>query len=174
VTLLEWIGEDPSRDGLVATPRRVIDAWVEMTSGYHEDPAELLSVRFEAAHDEIVVLNGIRFSSLCEHHILPFTGTASVAYLPGEKIVGLSKLARLVSCYARRLQVQERLTDQIASALMEHAGAAAAAVVIRASHHCMGCRGVRQPDAVMVTSSMLGLFRDTPEARAEVLRLMTT
>lgn len=171
VELLYHIGEDPGREGLLDTPARVARALREMTSGYEEDPAEILGTTFDVACDELVVLRGIRFTSLCEHHMLPFTGTATVGYLPGARVVGLSKLARLVLCFARRLQVQERLTRQVARAIMEHLDAAGAGVVVRAHHHCMGCRGVKQPDAEMVTSAMLGAFRDDPAARAELLAL---
>jgi len=154
------------------TPERVLRAWIEMTAGYRDDPAEILSRRFNGGrYDELVVVNGIRFSSLCEHHLLPFTGTATVAYLPGAHVVGLSKLPRLVLCYARRLQMQERLTRQVADALMFHVKPKAVGVVVRAHHSCMGCRGVLQPDAVMVTSAMLGKCRTNRALRAEVLAL---
>ena len=170
--LIRVTGEDPDRDGLLETPRRVVAALRDMTSGYRDDPAQILSTTFQVSHDELVVLRGIRFSSLCEHHLLPFMGTAAVGYLPGGRVIGLSKLARLVHCFARRLQVQERMTEQIASALMEHADALGAGVVVRGHHCCMGCRGVRQPDSEMVTSCMLGVMRDRPAARAELLAMM--
>ena len=169
-TLLRFIGEDPSRDGLVDTPERVVRAWREMTSGYGEDPAEILSRTFEETSDELVILGGISFYSTCEHHLLPFYGTASVGYLPG-KVVGISKLARLVQCYARRLQIQERMTKQIASAIATHLEARGVGVVIKAHHLCMGCRGTRQPATQMVTSSMLGTLRDDAVSRSEFLRL---
>lgn len=169
-TLLTLIGEDPQRDGLVDTPRRVIKAWREMTCGYQEDPAEILSRTFEETSDEMVVLRGISFHSLCEHHLLPFHGTASVGYLPG-KVVGISKLARLVHCFARRLQIQERLTRQIAMAVEEHLEARGVGVMIRARHLCMGCRGVKLPDTELVTSATLGTLRDDASARAEFLHL---
>ncbi len=170
--LIRVTGDDPQRDGLIETPRRVVAALRDMTSGYRDDPAQILSTTFQVSHDELVVLRGIRFSSLCEHHLLPFMGTAAVGYLPGGRVIGLSKLARLVHCFARRLQVQERMTEQIASALMEHADALGAGVVVRGHHCCMGCRGVRQPDSEMVTSCMLGVMRDRPAARAELLAMM--
>ncbi len=170
--LIRVTGEDPQRDGLRDTPRRVVAALRDMTSGYRDDPAQILSTTFQVSHDELVVLRGIRFSSLCEHHLLPFMGTVAVGYLPGGRVIGLSKLARLVHCFARRLQVQERMTEQIASALMEHADALGAGVVVRGHHCCMGCRGVRQPDSEMVTSCMLGVMRDRPAARAELLAMM--
>lgn len=155
------------------TPARFVKALFEMTSGRHEIPEEILSKQFDEKSDEMVVLAGIEFTSLCEHHLLPFVGTAAVGYLPGEegKVVGLSKLARLVDCFSKRLQLQERMTRQIGEALMTHLKAKGAAVVVRAQHMCMACRGVKKPDAVMVTSSMLGCFRDEPETRAEFLML---
>jgi GTP cyclohydrolase I len=169
-TLLRWVGEDPERDGLVDTPARVAKAFREMTSGYLEDPAEILSRTFEETSDEMVILRGITFQSMCEHHLLPFLGTATVGYLPG-KVVGISKLARLVNCFARRLQIQERLTRQIADAVQKHLEARGVAVVIRAQHLCMACRGVRQMESEMVTSAMLGTLRTDATSRAEFLRL---
>lgn len=168
--ILRFIGEDPSRDGLADTPKRVVKAWKEMTAGYAEDPAEILSRTFEEQSDEMVVLRGISFYSTCEHHLLPFNGTATVGYFPG-KVVGISKLARLVHCYARRLQIQERLTRQIASAIEEHLEARGVGVIVSAHHLCMGCRGVRQPGTEMLTSSMLGTLRNDPVSRGEFLRL---
>jgi GTP cyclohydrolase I len=169
-TILRFIGEDPSRDGLIDTPARVLKAWREMTSGYADDPAEILARTFEESSDEMVVLRGISFHSTCEHHMLPFYGEASVGYLPG-KVVGISKLARLVDCFARRLQIQERLTRQIAESVEEHLEARGVGVIIRAHHLCMGCRGVRQQTTEMVTSAMLGTLRSDAMARAEFLRL---
>jgi len=169
-TLLRFIGEDTGRDGLLDTPSRVVRAWREMTAGYGEDPAEILSRTFEESSDEMIVLRGITFYSVCEHHLLPFYGTASVGYLPG-RVVGISKLARLVNCFARRLQIQERMTRQIAEAVEEHLDARGVGVVIRAHHLCMGCRGVRQEETEMVTSSMLGTLRSDPTSRAEFFRL---
>jgi GTP cyclohydrolase IA len=169
-TLLRFIGEDPSRDGLLDTPQRVVRAWREMTAGYAEDPEEILSRTFEETSDELVILGGISFYSTCEHHLLPFYGTASVGYLPG-KVVGISKLARLVQCYARRLQIQERMTKQIAAAIATHLEARGVGVVIKAHHLCMGCRGARQPATQMITSSMLGTLRDDAVSRSEFLRL---
>ena len=169
-TLLRWVGEDPSRDGLLDTPRRVAKALREMTAGYAEDPAEILATTFEESSDELVILRGISFYSTCEHHLLPFYGTASVGYLPG-KVVGISKLARLVQCFGQRLQIQERLTRQIAEAVSEHLEARGVGVVVRAHHLCMGCRGARQPSTEMVTSAMLGSLRKNAVSRAEFLRL---
>ncbi len=171
VRLLQFIGEDPLRDGLRETPRRVTKALREMTAGYAQDYRVILSTTFDIATDELVLVKDVRFSSLCEHHLLPFVGRAWVGYVPNEKVVGLSKLARLVECFAKRLQVQERLTVQIAEAIMVELDPKGAAVVIEAAHECMGCRGVKQPDARMVTSSMLGLFRDNQAARLEFLSL---
>ncbi len=169
-TILRFIGEDPSRDGLADTPERVLRAWREMTSGYGDDPAEILARTFDETSDEMVVLRNISFHSTCEHHLLPFYGEVSVGYLPG-KVVGISKLARLVDCFARRLQIQERLTRQIADSIEEHLDARGVGVIVRAHHLCMGCRGVRQQNTEMVTSSMLGTLRSDPMARAEFLRL---
>lgn len=171
-TLLSLIGEDPSREGLQRTPRRVVNALREMTQGYWEHPDRILATTFSAeGYNEMVVLRGIEFVSLCEHHILPFTGTATLAYVPETRIVGLSKLARLVGTFSRRLQVQERMTVEIADALEQHLHPQGVGVVIRASHHCMGCRGARQPNAIMVTSVLRGCFMDNPAARAELFSL---
>lgn len=172
-TLLQMAGYDPSEDDLIDTPYRVMRSFMEMTAGEREDPKEILGKEFEAGCDGVVILRGIHFTSTCEHHLMPFVGTADVGYVPGSqgRVVGLSKLARLVECFARRLQLQEALTQEIAQALMKHLKPKGAAVVIRAHHSCMGCRGVRKQDAEMVTSEMLGVFRDKPEARAEFLTL---
>lgn len=167
-------GEDYGREGLVDTPRRVAQAWQEFTSGYGLDPVQVLGTQFKEPTDQIICLRGIRFTSMCEHHLLPFTGQAVVTYLPGPRIVGISKLARLVECYAKRIQIQERITRQVAEAIMEHLEAQGAGVVLKAHHMCMGCRGVRQVDAEMVTSCMLGVFRDDTAARAEVMRLASS
>lgn len=169
-TLLRFIGEEPERDGMRDTPARVVKAWREMTSGYDDDPAEILSRTFEESSDEMIILRGISFFSTCEHHMLPFYGQAVVGYLPG-KVVGISKLARLVTCFARRLQIQERMTRQIAEAIETHLDARGVGVVLRAHHLCMGCRGVRQEETEMVTSSMLGTLRSDSTTRAEFLRL---
>lgn len=169
-TLLRLVGEDPDRDGLQGTPDRVCRALREMTEGYHQDPALILSRVFEESYDEVVIVRAIPFTSLCEHHLLPFLGTVDIGYLPG-KVVGLSKLARLVDCFSKRLQIQERLTQQIAGAIQQYLEAKGTAVVVRAEHACMACRGVKKPGAEMVTSSMLGVFRDEAEIRAEFLAL---
>jgi GTP cyclohydrolase I len=170
VSLLRMIGEDPARNGLLETPRRVVKALREMTAGYSEDPAEILSKTFEESSDELIILRGIEFSSTCEHHLLPFYGTASVGYLPGD-VVGISKLARLVHCFARRLQIQERMTREIASAVSEHLHARGTAVIIQARHLCMACRGVKLAGTELVTSAMLGTLRDDAVTRAEFLGL---
>ena len=169
-TLLRFIGEEPERDGLRDTPARVVKAWREMTAGYAEEPAEILARTFDESSDELVILRGISFYSTCEHHLLPFYGQAVVGYLPG-KVVGISKLARLVECFAKRLQVQERMTRQIAEAVETHLQARGVGVVLRAHHLCMGCRGVRQEETEMVTSSMLGTLRTDATSRAEFLKL---
>jgi len=168
--ILLHIGEDPDRNGLKDTPDRVLRALTEMTDGYKQDPARILSRIFDETHDEIIVVKAIPFTSLCEHHLLPFTGTVDIGYLPG-KVVGLSKLARLVDCFSRRLQIQERLTREVAESIQVHLKAQGVGVVITADHSCLSCRGVRKPGTQMTTSVMLGIFRDVPEARAEFLSL---
>lgn len=168
--LIEESGEDASREGLQDTPARFYKAFKEMTSGYSESPEDILSRTFEESYDEIVICKDIPFVSLCEHHLLPFVGTADVGYLPG-KVVGLSKLARLVDCFAKRLQMQERLTQQIAKALGDHLQARGVAVVIRAAHSCMACRGVKKSNTTMVTSTMLGAFLNDRAARQEFFSL---
>jgi GTP cyclohydrolase IA len=171
--LLRHIGEDPERDGLRETPKRVVKAFLEMTAGYDESPADILSKTFAEHSDELIVLRGIDFHSTCEHHLLPFQGVAHVGYLPG-KVVGISKLARLVHCFARRLQIQERMTQQIANAIETHLEARGVGVIVSAHHSCMGCRGVRLPATQLVTSSMLGTLRANAETRSEFLRLCGT
>jgi len=169
--ILQYLGQDVTREGLVRTPERVIGALTEMTAGFHQDPAKILTTTFKEKSDEMIVLRKCRFASLCEHHILPFTGTATIGYLPGEKVVGISKLARLLFCFSRRLQIQERLTAQIAKSIEQYLSPLGVGVILKAHHACMGCRGVNQPDAEMVTSAMLGAFRENPSARAELLEL---
>lgn len=172
VRLLQFIGEDPNRDGLLDTPKRVLKAWKEMTIGYSQDPRAILATTFEQLHDELVISRGIEIWSTCEHHLLPFYGTVDIGYIPGERVVGLSKLARLAECFARRLQIQERLTEQIANAITEHLAPKGVGVVIKARHACMGCRGVMKPDSDMVTSVTKGILRDDSRARAEFLSLL--
>ena len=170
--ILLAIGENPEREGLRKTPCRVARAYAEMMSGLHDDPRKHLKTVFNERYDEVVLLRDIDFHSLCEHHLLPFTGKAHVAYLPGGKVVGLSKLARLVEGYARRPQVQERLTTQIADALMEELAPQGAACVIEAVHTCMTVRGARKSGSVMVTSALRGIFKENPSSRNEVLALI--
>jgi GTP cyclohydrolase I len=172
--ILAAIGEDPERDGLVYTPRRVAEMYAEIVSGLHEDPARHLTVMFEAGHDEMVMVKDIPLYSICEHHLVPFHGRAHVAYIPGEdgRITGLSKLARMVEGYARRPQVQERLTTQIADALVHALQPRGAFVVIEAEHLCMSMRGVRKPGSLTVTSAVRGLFKDNPATRAEAMSVL--
>lgn len=169
--LLEAIGEDPQRDGLVATPRRVAEMYLELFEGIEADPGEHLRVTFEANHDEMVMVRDIAFTSLCEHHLLPFVGHAHLAYLPGPEgnLTGLSKLARLVEGYARRLQVQERMTTQIVEAMERELHPRGSIVVVEAEHFCMSMRGVKKPGATTVTSAVRGVFRDDAAYRAEAL-----
>lgn len=170
--ILFAIGEDPDREGLLRTPNRVARAYGELISGLSEDPRVHLRTVFNERYDEVVLLRDIEFHSLCEHHLLPFVGKAHVAYLPDGKVVGLSKLARLVEGYARRPQVQERLTTQIADALMEELNPIGAACVIEATHTCMTIRGVQKPGSSMVTSALRGIFKDNPPSRHEILSLI--
>jgi len=173
-TLIRWAGDDPEREGLLDTPKRVAKAWREYARGYAEDPAVHLSRTFEevGGYDEIVLLKDIPFQSHCEHHMAPIIGKASIAYLPRDRVVGISKLARVLHGYARRLQVQERLTAQVADTIWEHLQPKGVAVVIEASHACMTARGVNTPGVVMTTSRMMGTFREDERSRREVLALM--
>jgi GTP cyclohydrolase I len=173
-TLLEWAGDDPEREGLQATPSRVVRAFEEYFIGYASDPVELLQRTFEETdgYDEMVVLKDIRFESHCEHHIAPIIGKAHVAYLPQQRVVGISKLARLVEVYAKRLQIQEKMTAQIANTLDDVLQPKGVAVVIEAAHQCMTTRGVHKPGVSMVTSRMLGAFRTDPSTRREFLAII--
>ncbi|MCC6338464.1 MAG: GTP cyclohydrolase I FolE [Acidimicrobiia bacterium] len=173
--ILEAIGEDPDRDGLQRTPRRVAAMYAELFSGLTEDPAHHLEVTFAAGHDEMIMVRDIPLYSLCEHHLVPFRGWASVAYIPGAdgRITGLSKVARLVEGFAHRPQVQERLTTQIADAIVEVLRPEGAFVVIEAEHLCMSMRGVKKPGSVTVTSAVRGLFRDSAATRAEAMSLLS-
>ncbi len=173
-TLIEWAGDDPEREGLKGTPGRVVRSFEEFFQGYDTDPVELLQRTFEETdgYDEMVVLKDIRFESHCEHHMAPIIGKAHVAYLPRNRVVGISKLARLVEVYARRLQIQEKMTVQIASTLSEVLQPKGVGVVIEAAHQCMTTRGVHKPGVSMVTSHMLGAFRDDPSTRREFLALV--
>jgi GTP cyclohydrolase I len=172
--LLEAIGEDPTREGLLETPRRVADMYVELFEGIESDPGEHLRVVFEAGHDEMVMVRDIPFASLCEHHLLPFVGVAHVAYLPGPegKITGLSKLARLVEGYARRLQVQERMTTEIVDAMERELKPRGSIVVLEAEHFCMSMRGVKKAGATTVTSAVRGTFRSDASSRSEALQFI--
>ena len=172
--LIRWAGDDPDREGLADTPKRVARAWREYCQGYDDDPGEHLSRTFAevGGYDEIVVLKNIPFQSHCEHHMAPIIGTASIAYLPTDRVVGISKLARVLHGYAERLQVQERLTAQVAQAIWDNLQPQGVAVVIEAQHGCMTGRGVKTHGVGMVTSRMLGCFLDSPESRKEVLALM--
>ncbi|WP_066477555.1 MULTISPECIES: GTP cyclohydrolase I FolE [unclassified Sphingomonas] len=173
-TLIRWAGDDPTREGLLDTPKRVARAWREYCSGYDEDPAHHLERVFEevGGYDDIVLLRDIPFQSHCEHHMAPIIGKAHIAYLPTNWVVGISKLARVLHGYARRLQVQERLTAEVADCIWTHLKPRGVAVVIEASHACMTARGVRTPGVSMTTSRMMGVFRDDERSRREVLALM--
>ena len=173
-TLIRWSGDDPTREGLIDTPHRVARAWKEYCQGYTEDPAHHLARTFEevGGYDEIVLLKDIPFQSHCEHHMAPIIGTACIAYLPRDHVVGISKLARVLNAYARRLQVQERLTAEVADCIWDNLKPLGVAVVIRATHACMTARGVRTPGVGMTTSRMMGVFRDDERSRKEVLALM--
>jgi GTP cyclohydrolase I len=173
-TLLRWAGDDPTREGLIDTPARVARAYEEFFAGYDIDPVALLERTFEETdgYDEIVLLRDIRLESYCEHHMVPIIGRAHVAYLPHRRVVGISKLARVVEAYGRRLQIQEKLTAQIANTIQQVLEPRGVAVVIEAAHQCMTTRGVHKTDVTMVTSRMLGAFRDDPTTRREVLAMI--
>ena len=173
-TLIRWAGDDPDREGLLETPERVARAWAEYSRGYEDDPSVHLSRTFHevGGYDEIVLLKDIPFQSHCEHHMAPIIGKAAIAYLPRDKVVGISKLARVLHGYSRRLQVQERLTAQVADCIWTHLEPKAVAVVIEASHSCMTARGVNTPGVMMTTSRMMGTFRSDERSRREVLALM--
>jgi len=170
-TLLRWAGDDPSREGLVDTPDRVVRAFGEWFSGYDEDPVDVLSKTFEEVegYDEMVVLRNIGFTSHCEHHMAPIIGRAHIGYLPANRVVGISKLARVVEVYARRLQIQEKMTAQIANAVNDTLKPIGVGVVIEASHGCMTTRGVNKSNSSLITSRMIGGFRDNPSTRREFL-----
>ncbi len=170
--ILIAIGEDPDRDGLQKTPNRVARMYAELFAGLREDPETHLQTVFDEDHHEMVVLRDIPFNSMCEHHLMPFEGKAHIAYIPGGKILGLSKLARIVDVYSHRPQVQERLTSQIADLLRERLAARGCAVIIEAVHTCMTCRGVRKPGSVMVTSAVRGIMRESQSTRAEAMALI--
>jgi GTP cyclohydrolase I len=173
-TLIHWAGDDPDREGLLDTPKRVARAWREYAIGYREDPAQHLGRTFDevGGYDEIVLLRDIPFQSHCEHHLAPIIGKAAIAYLPSRRVVGISKLARVLHGFARRLQVQERLTAQVADCIWDVLQPQGVAVVIEASHACMTARGVGTPGVMMTTSRMMGVFREDERSRREVLALM--
>jgi GTP cyclohydrolase I len=170
--ILLALGEDPDREGLLETPARVARMYKEVFSGLYREPEEVLTKVFDEDHSEVVLVRDIPFDSMCEHHLLPFTGTCHIAYIPKGKVLGLSKFARLLEVFSRRPQVQERLTNQVASSLMENLNPYGVAVVMKATHTCMTIRGVRKAGSSMVTSSMLGIFRSDIKARHEVLTLI--
>lgn len=170
--ILLAVGEDPDRDGLRETPDRVARMYAEMFAGLHKDPAELLRKTFVQKYDEIVLVKDINFESFCEHHLLPFTGKAHVAYLPNGKIVGLSKLARVVEVFARRPQVQERITEELADLLMKELDAKGVAVILEATHTCMTIRGIRKPGSICTTSAVRGIFKTNQLTRAELMSLI--
>ena len=173
-TLLRWTGDNPARDGLADTPARVVRAYEEFFKGYAEDPVEILKRTFEETegYDEMVILRGIRFESFCEHHIAPIIGRAWIAYVPSGRVVGISKLARVVDAFAKRLQIQEKMTAQIANTINDVLQPQGVAVVLKAKHHCMTTRGVHKPDTDMVTSRMLGCFRENAMTRQEFLTMV--
>jgi GTP cyclohydrolase I len=172
-TIIRWTGDDPTRDGLIETPSRVARAFEEFFSGYGQDPAEILQKTFEETegYDEMIAMRGIRFESHCEHHMAPINGQAWVAYVPNGRVVGISKLARVVEIFAKRLQIQERLTAQIANTVNDVLKPQGVGVIIKASHHCMTTRGVHKHGSDLVTSRMLGCFRDNPATRQEFLSM---
>lgn len=173
-TIIRWAGDDPDRPGLLETPSRMSRAFEEFFSGYRQDPAQILAKTFDEieGYDEMVVLRGIRFESHCEHHLAPIVGRAWVAYVPRGRVVGISKLARVVDAYAKRLQIQEKMTAQIANAIETALHPKGVGVIIKATHHCMTTRGVHKPDTDLVTTRMLGCFRDNPLKRQELLSLV--
>jgi GTP cyclohydrolase I len=173
-TLLRWTGDDPNREGLLDTPERVVRAYEEWFAGYNEDPVSILERTFEetAGYDEMVVLRDIRFESFCEHHVAPIIGVAHCAYLPNKRVVGISKIARVIELYAKRLQIQEKLTAQIATAINDVLRPRGVAVVVRATHQCMTTRGIHKPGVSMVTSRMLGAFRNNESTRREFLAMI--
>jgi len=170
--LLNAIGDKPAREGLRDTPPRVVKSWEQIYGGYATDPADLITTFSEVdGYDQIIVLRNIEFYSTCEHHMLPFTGYGHVAYLPDKKVIGISKLARLLDCFARRLQIQERIGQQVTNALEEHLKPKGTACILVAKHHCMSCRGVQKQNSEMVTSSLTGLFRE-PQVKNELFSLV--
>lgn len=173
-TIIRWAGDNPERPGLLDTPARLVRSFREFFAGYNQDPASILKTTFEEieGYDEMIVLRGIGFESHCEHHLAPIVGRAWVAYVPSGRVVGISKLARVVDAYAKRLQIQEKMTAQIANTIDEVLKPQGVGVILKATHHCMTTRGVHKPDTDLVTSRMLGCFRDSPLTRQELLSLV--
>jgi len=173
-TLIKWAGDDPNREGLIETPDRVIKAYENFFAGYNNDPREILSKEFQEVdgYDEMIVLKDIRLESHCEHHLVPFIGTAHIGYIPKNKVVGLSKLARVVEVFSKRLQIQEKLTAQIANSIDEVLQPKGVGVIIEASHLCISTRGIHKTDSRMVTSRMLGIFRNNSDTRREFLNII--
>lgn len=170
-SLLKYIGENPDREGLLETPSRVVRSYDELFAGYVQDPAELFKVFDSDGYDEMIVVRGVNYQSVCEHHMLPVEGIATVGYIPNGKVIGLSKLARLVDIFARRLQLQERMTIQITNCIEEHLQPKGAGCVLQARHLCLSCRGARKENASMITSSLTGVFKSDQASRAEFLSL---
>ncbi len=173
-TLIRWAGDDPSREGLLGTPDRVVRSYEEFFAGYHQDPVDILTTTFEETdgYDEVIALRDIALNSHCEHHMVPILGKAHVAYLPNNRVVGISKLARVVEAYSKRLQIQEKLTSQIANAINDVLQPRGVAVIVEAEHQCMTTRGVNKPGVALVTSKMLGAFREDDVLRGELLSLI--
>lgn len=173
-TIIRWAGDDPDRPGLSETPARLVDAFQEFFCGYRQDPALILQKTFDEieGYDEMIILRGVGFESHCEHHLAPIIGKAWVAYVPNGRVVGISKLARVVDAYAKRLQIQEKMTAQIANTINEVLRPQGVGVIIKATHHCMTTRGVHKPETDLVTSRMLGCFRDDPRMRGELLSMI--
>ena len=169
---LQAIGEDPNREGLMNTPKRVVKMWKEIYAGYGQDPAKILTLFDAEGYDQIILLKDIELYSMCEHHNLPFIGKAHIAYIPNDKIVGISKLARLLDIYAKRMQIQERIGDQVTTALMEHLKPLGAACIIEAQHLCMNMRGVAKQNSIMVTSSIKGCFLNDASVKQELMELI--
>lgn len=169
---IRLVGDNPTREGLIKTPERVVRAWGELFSGYGRNPKDLLTVFDKETYDQMVLLKGAEIYSMCEHHMLPFFGKVHVAYIPGAHVIGISKLARLVDIFAKRLQIQERIGEQVTQALMDHLQPLGAACIIEAEHMCMRMRGCHKQDSIMVTSSLKGIFFSNPTARAELFQLI--
>jgi GTP cyclohydrolase I len=169
---MQYIGEDTAREGLIDTPKRILNSWKTLYAGYQQKPEDILTVFASEGYNQIVLLKDIELYSMCEHHMLPFYGKAHIAYIPDKKVIGISKLARLLDIYARRMQIQERIGDQVTSALMEHLKPLGAACIIEASHMCMRMRGVAKQNSVMITSSMKGVFLENSKTKEELLNLI--